>query len=128
MVFAPTKAHVTMPIVGERLSAEKVRAFMALRNDSPLLEPDVLLASLLERAEARESVVAEWCAREGISFVAVTDALREAAISGRQVYFTYDQHWTPDGHEVVAEVLAGHLRKDSGLGEPTAEEPGGCLP
>ncbi len=35
----------------------------------------------------------------------MTKALRAAAVSGTQVYFTYDQHWTPEGHEIVAEAV-----------------------
>ncbi len=115
VVFAPTKAHVTMPIVGDRLPAEKVQAFLALRykGKRPLPEPDEFLANLLERADARESVTSEWCAREGIAFLSVTESLREAAVSGRQVYFTYDQHWTPVGHEVVAEAVDRYLAESS---------------
>ena len=38
-------------------------------------------------------------------FVSATASLRAAAVSGTQVYFTYDQHWTPEGHEIVAEAV-----------------------
>ena len=109
VVFAPTKAHVMMPVLGDRLPADKVRAFMALRYKKPLPEPDRFLATLLERAEARESVVGEWCAREGIGLVSAKDALRKAAVGGKQVYFTYDQHWTPLGHDAVAGAVHRYL-------------------
>ena len=29
----------------------------------------------------------------------------DAAASGTQVYYTYDQHWTAPGHAVAAEVI-----------------------
>ncbi len=109
VAFAPTKAHVILPIVGDRLPADKVLAFMRLRYKKPLPEADRFLANLLERPDARESVVSQWCGREGVDFVSLTRPLREAAVQGRQVYFTYDQHWTPVGHEVVAEALGGLL-------------------
>jgi hypothetical protein len=32
-----------------------------------------------------------------------------AALTGRQVYFTYDQHWTPEGHQVVADTVGAFL-------------------
>lgn len=119
VVFAPTKAHVTMPTVGDRLPAPKVHAFMALRYKGRLPSPDTFLEILLERADAREAVVSDWCAREGIAFISMTEALREAAGGGKQVYFTYDQHWTPDGHEAVAEAVGRYLADHP----PTTDRP-----
>ena len=66
VVFAPTKAHVVLPLVADRLPAEGVRAFMALQYKKELQGPSECLEALVERAGARESVVAEWCKREGI--------------------------------------------------------------
>jgi len=109
LVFAPTKAHVTLPAVADRLPAEKVRAFMALRYKKPLPEAAAFLATLLERADASETVARDWCSREGIPFLSLTESLRRAAVEGTQVYYTYDQHWTPDGHRVVAEAVNGYL-------------------
>ena len=109
VAFAPLKAHVTLPVVADRLDAEKVRAFLKLRYKKELPEAETFLANLLERVDAREEVVAEWCRRESIPFLSVTEALREAAVAGTQVYYTYDQHWTPDGHAVVAESVARFL-------------------
>ena len=112
IVFAPTKAHVTLPAVAGDLPADKVRAFTALRYKKPLPQADEFLANLLERADARESVIREWCQREGISFLSLTAPLREAALTGDHVYYTYDQHWTPIGHEVVARAAYKHLADD----------------
>lgn len=121
ILYAPTKAHVTLPlaVVGPQsqgqagLSAEKVRAFLALDEDEENLpDAEQLLADLLSHAGGRESVVAQWCAQSRVPFLSATKPLAEACMSGRQVYFTYDQHWTPEGHEVVAqaaaEFLSGH--------------------
>ncbi|MFQ5415259.1 MAG: hypothetical protein ACE5E6_12450, partial [Phycisphaerae bacterium] len=57
-----------------------------------------------------ESVVDAWCAEHAIPFLSATPALQQAAAAGRQVYYTYDQHWSPDGHEVVASLVADLLR------------------
>ena len=109
VVFAPTKAHVTLPIVADRLVPEKVRAFTAISYKDELPEPREFLRNLLENADAREEVVGEWCRRQAIPFVSLTGSLREAAAHGKQVYFTYDQHWTPDGHEIVAQTVHQYL-------------------
>lgn len=105
VVYAPTKAHVVLPAVADRLPAEKVRAFTALSYRKDLPEPATFLAALLENIDARESVVGDWCRHESIPFVSMTRTLRDAAVGGAQVFYTYDQHWTPVGHEHVAETV-----------------------
>jgi hypothetical protein len=37
--------------------------------------------------------------------------LRAAVAAGKQVYYTYDQHWTPEGNVVTAAVLDAYLKK-----------------
>ncbi len=112
VVYAPTKAHVVLPLSAKNLTADKVRSFTALKYKKPLPQPEVFLQNLLERAGARESVVKDWCDREGIAFFSLTEKLRAAAKTGKQVYYTYDQHWTPTGCEVVAEAVAEFLQSE----------------
>ena len=111
LVFAPTKAHVTLPLVSDRLDPQKVRTFTALSFDEELPVAGEFFQRLVQCTEAREEVIADWCQREGIAFLSTTHALREAALNGVQVYYTYDQHWSPDGHAVVAEVVGRFLRE-----------------
>lgn len=112
LVFAPTKAHVLLPAVAETLSPDKIRRFTAISYDNPLPEGEEFLRTLLIRLDAREQVIAEWCARDGIKFLSLTEPLRRAALSGRQVYYTYDQHWSPEGHAVAAETIASTLTRE----------------
>lgn len=102
VVFAPTKAHVVMPLSLERLPAEKVRAFLAMDFKGELPPVEVVLGVLASRVEGREGVVQAWCEKNGIAFLSLTSVLREAVAAGRQAYYTYDQHWTPEGHAVAA--------------------------
>jgi len=118
VVLAPTKAHVTMPLMVGRLPADKVRTFTAIDYKKDLPEPNVFLPTLMQRAGARETVVAKWCQRESIPFLGLTAALREAASAGRQVYYTYDQHWTPTGHTVVAQAVLTFLLDQKRPGGP----------
>jgi len=111
LTFAPTKAHVVLPLAGTALPADKVKRFTAISYDEPLPDGPEFLATLLSRLDAREQVIGSWCARENISFVSLTSPLREAAQAGRQVYYTYDQHWSPEGHAVVAEALSRFLKE-----------------
>jgi len=56
-------------------------------------------------ADTRETTLRDWCTAQSIPFVSTTAALREAARTGVQGYFSYDQHWTPLGHEIVARTI-----------------------
>lgn len=109
VLYAPLKAHVLLPAVADRIPADKVRGFLALRYKDELAAPDVFLANLVQRSDGREAVVRDWCGRESIPFLALTEALRQAAIEGTQVYYTYDPHWTPNGHRVVADAVDRYL-------------------
>jgi len=109
LVYTPVVAQVILPAVADRLDGEQVRDYLALDFDHPLPSGEVFLAGLLERADDREEIVAHWCRLNGIPFLSLTEPLREAAASGTQVYYTWDQHWTPDGHRVAAETVASFL-------------------
>jgi hypothetical protein len=56
-----------------------------------------------------EEVMRQFCRQEAIEFISLTEILRQQMLAGRQAYFTYDQHWSPEGHRIVAEYLAGAL-------------------
>ncbi len=114
LIYAPTKAHVVLPLVADRLDAVKVRAFTAIDYSKPMPEADRFLPELLSRLDAKESVIAEWCKTESILFFSATASLRDAVNRGEQMYYTYDQHWTPLGHEVVARAVSAFLA-DTGI-------------
>ncbi|UCG17663.1 MAG: hypothetical protein JSV19_06465 [Phycisphaerales bacterium] len=114
IVHAPSKAHVLLPLVRDRLDAEKVRAFTALRAKRELPPPKQFLDEMFERLDTKESAVADWCRREGITFISLTQPLRREVANARQVYLTYDDHWTPVGHEVVATVIHDRWREIAG--------------
>ena len=113
VVLAPTKAHVTIPLAGDGLPAVHVRTFTKYKYKHDLPEPAQFMTELLGRVESRENVVREWCERESIPFIGITVALRRAITEGKQVFFSYDQHWTPIGHDVVAEIIAQRLLQES---------------
>ncbi len=104
IAYAPSKPHVMLPLAVDRIPADKLHAFARLREDD-LPPPEEFRDELMGSLDNKERLVREWCAAEKIEFVSLTEPLRAAMADGRQVYFTYDDHWSPKGHEVVAEVL-----------------------
>ncbi len=110
IAYAPDKPHLLLPLITEIVPPEHVRAFMELKqNDLP--PPENLYETLLPRLELQESAVREFCRTESIEFVSLTQPLRKAIAEGTQAYFTYDQHWTPLGHVIVAETISQHLMR-----------------
>lgn len=103
--FVPNKAHVTLPPALDRLPADSVRAFAAFASRK-LPDAQAFVRSLPERLETREAVVQRWCESSDVEFVSLTGPLRTAVLRGEQAYYTYDQHWTPLGHETAARALA----------------------
>jgi len=105
VVYAPDKPHLLMDAVRRQVPAEQVRAFLALKKkDLPPAEQ--LMEDLSAAMDTFENVMEQFCREEGIAFVSLTDVLRQKIEEGVWAYYAYDQHWTPDGHRVVAEYLA----------------------
>ncbi|MHC4527166.1 MAG: SGNH/GDSL hydrolase family protein [Planctomycetota bacterium] len=111
IAYCPDKPHVLLPLVKDRLSPQKLRAFMALKEDD-LPSVEELTDVLMPRLEFKESAVEEFCRAQSIEFVSLTEPLRQEILKGRQVYYTYDQHWTPTGHEIAAETLCDYLQRN----------------
>jgi hypothetical protein len=110
IAYAPSKPHVLLPLVRDRVSAEQLHAFASFRDrGGPLPDPAALRDRLFAHLDTQEQVLGRWCAAQGIEFVALTAPLREAMAAGIPVYFTYDPHWTEQGHAVVASYLAQRL-------------------
>ncbi len=104
IVYAPDKSHVLMPLISDTISAETLREFMALKMKK-LPPTNELKDAVLSRLDMKEQVFQEFCEKEFIEFVSLTESLRQNTALGEQLYFTYDDHWTPIGHEVVANTI-----------------------
>ena len=109
IAYAPDKPHVLLPLITRTVSPEQLRAFMALK-ENKLPPADKLLDVLLPRLDVQESAVRDFCRTESIEFISLTEPLRRIIAEGAQAYFTYDQHWTPLGHKIVAETISQYLQ------------------
>jgi len=109
IAYAPDKPHVLLPLIARTVSPGQLRAFMALK-ENKLPPADKLLDVLLPRLNVQESAVRDFCRTESIEFISLTEPLRRIIAEGAQAYFTYDQHWTPIGHKIVAETICQYLQ------------------
>ncbi|HVP13605.1 MAG TPA: hypothetical protein VMV94_20690 [Phycisphaerae bacterium] len=111
IAYAPSKAYVVLPLAIDRLPAEKVWGFVRLGAKQMPVDAKTFMSNLAELLGTRERVTRGWCEKRSIPFISFVEPLRQATAEGQQVYFTYDQHWTPPGHEIVARTVADFLAK-----------------
>ncbi len=109
IAYAPSAPHVVLPLAAGQIPAQQLLNFARMQGKGLPDDADTYKQQVLARLDSQENVWMAWCRERGVECVSTTRPLREAAAGGRQVYFTYDQHWTPDGNAVVAGVLAGYL-------------------
>lgn len=112
VVYAPDKPHMLLPLIKDKITSEQLHAFMSLKGKN-LPPAEELMNVVLARLGVKESAVEEFCRQQSIEFVSLTEPLRRKISEGRQAYFTYDQHWTPIGHEVAADTLYCYLRDNA---------------
>jgi len=112
-IYAPDAPSVLIEDILDRVPAEQLHAFMATRLKR-LPDPETLVEELREGTQVRERIFRQFCAEKGIPFLSLTEPLRQKTQEGVRTYYTYDQHWTPDGHAAIAEYLSEHI-------PPTAE-------
>lgn len=65
--------------------------------------------------DAPQRRVESWCREQGVPYVALTPAFKQAAASGGELlHYPQDGHWTAAGHKLAATVIQKHIH-DMGL-------------
>lgn len=105
LVYTPSKPHVVAPLAADALPADQVRDTVARVAGDDLPEGPAFLMEWRQRMDVKETLTRRWCADNGVSFVSLTETLRRRAAEGVQVYFTYDDHFSPPGHQTAAQAI-----------------------
>ncbi|MBK8289178.1 MAG: hypothetical protein IPK95_11545 [Cellvibrionales bacterium] len=108
-VYAPSAPHVVMPLVQDKIPAQQLLNFSRFKQKDLNLDPEIYKQQVMARLDSQENVWRNWCRESGVECLSTTVALRQAAAAGVQVYYTYDQHWTPEGNTVTAKLLTDYL-------------------
>lgn len=108
-IYAPSTPHVVLPLVAGAIPAEQLRNFASYRK-SRLPPAEEYKQRVLRNLDNEQEVVVQFCARQQVECLVLTDALRRATAAGQQTYFSYDQHWTPIGNAVAAAAIEEFLR------------------
>jgi hypothetical protein len=109
-IYAPSAPHVVMPLVQDKIPADQLRYFISFRKKH-LPPAEEFKQQLYNNLGSEQTVVLDFCKAQGIDCIALTDALQRETAHGVQTYFTYDQHWTPDGQRIAAETIEQFLRE-----------------
>jgi hypothetical protein len=64
---------------------------------------------------------ARFCRAEELACVDLTEELRDAVLAGGMPHALTDTHWSPEGHALIAERLAGALRALGWISEPRSQ-------
>lgn len=109
-VYAPSKVHVALPLVRDRISDRDLFEF-ARYDEEDLPDPETFGTLVDRNLDTVERTFFDFCTREGFDCLSLTARLRRHLARGEPVYFTYDPHWTRVGHRVVAEEIEAALAR-----------------
>src|SRR5690606_9504218 len=104
----PSTPHVVMPLAKDQIPANQLRNFAAYEEED-LPDAETFKKNVFDWMDNEQHVFQEYCAAENMHCLALTEALQQATARGEQTYYSYDQHWTPEGNRVVAEAVATYL-------------------
>ena len=104
VIYAPDKPAVLIDQMLKQVPIDQLKAFLKLKTDK-LPEP-FTKETVAKQMGVHESVFRDFCTQQSIRFVSLTDLLKRATADGTgPTYFTYDQHWTPESNQFIAEYL-----------------------
>ncbi len=71
-----------------------------------------------------DQAILDFCRQHGIASIDLADSLRAAGEVRPDLYFTFDDHWTPAGNDVVANQLYDYLNRRGMLSLNSDSAPG----
>ena len=109
-VYVPSTPHVVIPLAGD-LPARQLQRFISYVEKNLPDTPEKTRQAILDNLDSLENVFMENCTNKQLHCLSLTPALQQAMQEGVQTYYSYDQHWTPEGNKIAAQVLADYLGK-----------------
>jgi len=107
VAFIPSKAQVYLPLLSISFSPVELERSLQVCLRRPL--PPSLDAMMRNRLALNE-LMRDFCAKEGIAFLDLTDVLQAKVGAGYNMYFPDDSHWNAAGQETAANAIADFMR------------------
>jgi hypothetical protein len=110
MIWAPAKPNITLAAANPAdIHQDQLHRFGSYRIKN-IPDPATFKTDVFNWLQSQETVFMDFCLEKKIECISPTKELIAATKADQQTYFTYDQHWTPEGNKVVAEVIGNYLR------------------
>jgi len=107
-VYVPSTPHVVIPFAGD-LPARQLQRFLGYVEKNLRDTPEKTKQAILDNLDSLENVFMANCTTKQLHCLSLTPAMHQAMQQGVQTYYSYDQHWTPEGNKVVAQKVAEYL-------------------
>jgi hypothetical protein len=110
VVYAPTAANVILPAIAGKVPPGEFYDFMSLKAGE-IPPKSEIYADFLAKSDVIETSLVDFSKEQKFEFIDLKSSLREKMEKGDQCYFTYDQHWSPDGHKLVSEIISKKIKE-----------------
>jgi hypothetical protein len=116
LAYLPNKAHIYFPYIADPAGqASVLSSAWALTLDAEnrleAVPTPTTPEDLASRLDNQSLAVKELAEEMSVYFVDVTTPMEEAAARGEVIYYTYDTHWTPRGHEIAGRAIADFIEE-----------------
>lgn len=118
LVYMPEKGHIYFPYAepfGRRWILEN--GYETILAENGWLEPAKVgtleFETFLSKLDNQRDVVKELVEGMGVHFIDLTPAFQQKAAESNLLYFKYDTHWNPEGHELAGQTVAEYIQKTS---------------
>jgi hypothetical protein len=116
LIFIPTKEQLYYPYIydterqwireiGQKQVLDENRHLQMEPNPIPLEDE----AAFIAQTTGQRDAVAALAEELGWRFIDLLPAFQAAVAQGQVLYYPYDSHWNPDGHELASQVIAEYL-------------------
>lgn len=114
LAYLPSKEHVYLPLVDDEAALDVILSGarpVTLGDDGYLAmgEPPLAPEALWPHLDDQRAALAALAGRLGADFVDLTPEFQAATAAGRDLYFPTNAHWTQEGQQLAAELMAAYL-------------------
>ncbi|MBN1311878.1 MAG: hypothetical protein JXB30_10700 [Anaerolineae bacterium] len=118
LAYFPDKSHIYFPYITDPADQVSVlsSAWQLTLNDKERLKAvptPTTPEQLVGRLDNQSIAVGNLARQMDIHFVNVSIPMQEAAARGEEVYYIYDTHWNPRGHEIAGRTIADYIQDHS---------------
>ncbi|MBN1429248.1 MAG: hypothetical protein JXB07_12810 [Anaerolineae bacterium] len=115
LAYFPDKSHIYFPYIADPADQSSVlsSAWQLTLDERARLHAvptPTTTEQLIGRLDNQSIAIGNLATHIGIHFVDVSIPMKQAAARGKELYYIYDTHWNPYGHELAGQTIADYIR------------------